>query len=367
MAQRLVRDPAMDAIRCFALFCVISVHFFLNSGFYDVSVEGTRMFIMVLMRSGFMVCVPLFILLSGYLMRTRTPSRRYYGKIWKTLGIYILASICCLIFKRMYLGNTDSIPDMIFAITGFSAAPYSWYVEMYIGLFLLIPYLNILYNNIPTRQQKKTLILILVMLTGIPSVVNIYTDLGLEWWMKPSTSGQYLMIVPDWWKTVYPLTYYLIGCYLNEYPSGMRKRTIAVIYWIIFAVNGLFNYYRCYPGEFIWGVWQDWESLPILIQTVLVFDFFTKLDMEKLGNKARLVLAKCSDWSFGAYLVSWIFDTYFYGILKNLEPNVRLRLNYFVIIVPVVFICSLVLSGLINGIYRLPGIIRSKQKQKAPQ
>lgn len=72
------RNPALDIVRCVALFSVVGVHFFLNSGFYDEIVQGERMYVMTVVRSACMICVPLFMLLSGYLMRTRKPSSRYY-------------------------------------------------------------------------------------------------------------------------------------------------------------------------------------------------------------------------------------------------------------------------------------------------
>ena len=62
------RSPAADIIRIFAFFCVVSVHFFLNSKFYDYPTEGKTMLVMTICRSFFMICVPLFLLLSGYLL-----------------------------------------------------------------------------------------------------------------------------------------------------------------------------------------------------------------------------------------------------------------------------------------------------------
>ena len=65
------RNPAMDIIRILAFFFVVSIHFFLNNDFYLTPVKGERMFIMTIMRSCFIICVPLFITLSGYLLRKK--------------------------------------------------------------------------------------------------------------------------------------------------------------------------------------------------------------------------------------------------------------------------------------------------------
>lgn len=60
------RDIKLDIIRIFSLLCVISVHFLLNSGFYEETVEGKKMLIMCIYRMFFIICVPMFITLTGY-------------------------------------------------------------------------------------------------------------------------------------------------------------------------------------------------------------------------------------------------------------------------------------------------------------
>lgn len=73
----------------FSIFSVISVRFFLQNGFYKNIVEGERMFIMNIMCSFLIICVPLFMTLSGFLMRNKKLTLGYYKKFGKpTLHIY---------------------------------------------------------------------------------------------------------------------------------------------------------------------------------------------------------------------------------------------------------------------------------------
>ena len=141
------RNSALDITRIFAMFSVISVHFFLNNGFYSEPMLGKRMLVMTIMRTGFMVCVPLFITLTGYLMSRKTWSRGYYRGITKTLGIYVLASIACILYKILVVGSEIPFDRAFFSVLNYSGANYAWYIEMYIGLFLLSPLLNILRSN----------------------------------------------------------------------------------------------------------------------------------------------------------------------------------------------------------------------------
>ena len=150
--QLTKRSPAADIIRIFAFFCVTSVHFFLNNGFYSTVVEGKRMFVMTIMRSFFIICVPLFLTLSGYLLRKKQLEKKYYGKISRIIITYILASLFCVLYSVVFLKQDLTVKSVFLNILNFTAAPYSWYVEMYLGLFLLIPFLNIIYNSLPSRK-----------------------------------------------------------------------------------------------------------------------------------------------------------------------------------------------------------------------
>lgn len=162
------RNPAMDIVRCFAFFFVVSIHFFLNSGYYNEIVTGPRMYIMTLFRSFFMICVPLFMVLSGYLMCNKTISRSFYKKLIYTISIYILSSLCCVLYKVLVIKESLSIGTFVCGFFNFSNAPYSWYVEMYIGLFLLCPFLNLIYHNLKNKMQKHILLATFLLLTAVP-------------------------------------------------------------------------------------------------------------------------------------------------------------------------------------------------------
>ena len=64
------RSVKLDLIRCIAVFEVISVHFFLNNGFYNQTICKS-LFSQVCFRTLFMTCVPLFMILTGYLMNKK--------------------------------------------------------------------------------------------------------------------------------------------------------------------------------------------------------------------------------------------------------------------------------------------------------
>lgn len=79
------RNLNLDLIRSVAIFFVISVHFLLNTSFYSTAVYGKKMYLLILFRVVFMSCVSLFIMLTGYLMNKKEPTKEYYKKLAKLL------------------------------------------------------------------------------------------------------------------------------------------------------------------------------------------------------------------------------------------------------------------------------------------
>ena len=343
------RSSALDITRIVALFTVISVHFFLNNGFYSEPMFGKRMLVMTVMRSAFMICVPLFIMLTGYLMSRKTLSRGYYHGIVKTLGIYLLASLACAIYKIVNFGYKPTW--MIWGLFDYTTANYAWYIEMYIGLFLLIPFLNLAYNNLPSRKSKLVLLVTLIGLTSLPSIVNIYNFTVEGWWKTPYLSVEYRKFAPDWWTRIYPLTYYFLGAYLREFPLKLKQWQKLLCWLGCIIAFGLFNYYRSQYGFFAWSQYNDWQGMPNLIMTFFAFSFLSSIKTERWPNPVKRVLMVVSDLCLGGYLVSYIFDNLYYPVLAEIEPRMTHRLEWFIVIVPAVFLSSLALSGVLNLVY----------------
>ena len=358
------RDPAMDIIRIFALFCVISVHFFYNNQFYHTPVAGMRMYLMVVIRNFFMISVPLFLILSGYLMGEKRPSAAYFRGIGKTLLTYVLAALVCIGYRIGKQGAVYSLPMAILAITDFSGAQYSWYVEMYIGLYLMIPFLNILYDELENKKQKQTLLAVFLFLSSAPSIINIFRFSDPGWFAEPTRSAEYHRLVPDWWTNIYPITYYFIGRYLREFPLKMPRWKHILSILLVALATGIFNIYRSHDAKFVWGIWQGWYAIPNILQAVLVFDLLAHAKWNIRRPGTLKILKNLSDWTFGAYLVSWIFDQQAYPKLIQGVPEMPQRLEYYLLVVPWVFVCSLVLSALLSLIARLLRRIPQLLKRK---
>lgn len=353
------RNVNLDLIRCLAVFLVISVHFLLNNGFYSNEMIGEKMFILTMIRTYSMICVPLFLLLTGYLMNKKKVEKGYYKGIIRILIIYVIVSIICLIFKKFYYNYDINIKNGRIGILDFTAANYSWYIEMYIGLFLLIPFLNIMYNNIDSKENKIKLILTFLTLTTLPSILNIYKITG---------ESNYNNLVPDWWINLYPITYYFIGAFLCEYKEKIKiNKWLNIIFIIVtILISTIFNYTRSYGNVFEKGEYVQFYSLENVLLSILVFILINNLNFEKVPKIIKSLIVKTSKLSLGIYLISWIFDKIFYKKLNLEIVKMTDKLYYYIPIVLAVLICSYISSIFINIIadFIVNLIYKNKMKNK---
>ncbi len=347
------RNSAMDIIRIVAVFTVISVHFFLNNGFYSQTVQGTEMFIMVCMRTLFSVCVPLFIILTGYLMSKKTLSKKYYSGIAKTLIVFVLSTIACMIFKSIHFKTTYTFSDYIFDTLDFSGATYSWYVEMYIGLFLLAPFLNLAYNKLNSQKHKQVLVGTLILITIVPTALNIFNFDTAAWWSDPKTSDVFAKLVPSWWIGFYPVTYYFTGCYIREYGIKLKTTSLLAVFGVALFLFSCFNYYRSYGTTFKTGLYGHWYGFIPYILSTFLFILLSRIKTDKMKTGVKFLLWKVSDLALGIYLLSYIFDTIVYKELNASVPIMTDRLPYYFITVPIVFVCSALGSVVINFLANL--------------
>ncbi len=370
------RNVNCDILRIFAFLMVISVHFLIYTGFYNVINHGKVMLLLNISRCLFITCVPLFIVLTGYLMKDKELSKDYIKKLSRIIITYILCSIACMLLlhfidKREVL----TLKEYIFQILSFKGAEYSWYVNMYIGLYLIIPFLNILWKNLKTKRQKQYLIFIISILVVLPTLINIYNFDDIKWWLNPASRTTYQQLIPNYWQSGggYVILYYYIGSYLKEYKlniSFLKNILFLILALIIF---GLFNYYRCYNDVFKFAVWNSYPSFEVVIITLLISNLILNFKKITLPQIPSRIIAKISYLTFGAYLLSRIFDIWLYPIIID-KFNLNTMLSKTIYMIPIILTistCSLLFSYLISIIEKLLvksyGALKSLFKNKNKQ
>lgn len=343
--QKVVtRSNGLDIIRFLAVLFVIGVHFFLYNHFYEAKMEGLSMFIMTGMRWLFYTCVPLFIILTGYLKGNKKPNKEHYHSIVPILSSYLLISILAILVKKFIFHTDRSYGSLLMGIFNFTTIDYAWYVNMYIGLFLLIPFLNILYKNIDTKRNKQILLISLAALVGLPSIFNAIT-----------IGNVHLNLVPSWWTMLYPILYYFIGSYIKEYQIHLSKvvGALSIVFLLFFETVCSFFYSQ--GKVFDPFLFDGYNALPTVMLATLIFIFFYQMHIK--WKPLRIMVTDFSKLSFDVYLISCLADFYFYTKFAKQLGTATKAFPYLFLFVPGIFIlCYIVVfikRCILNGLKEL--------------
>ncbi len=324
--QTKQRDFGLDLARAAAGVLTLSVHFFLNSGFYEAPAAGKTMLAACVVRMLCMTCVPLFLLITGYTCVGRRWSKGYYRKLLPVLSTYVLAGAACLAFRALWQGERFGARDIVRQFTTYSAAPYGWYIEMYIGLFLLSPFLNAAWHALD-EGAKRALVFSLAGLTALPGLVN---QLGT--------------LLPVWWVGVYPLTYYVLGAWLREHPLRLKGWQLLACWAGLAAAMGAKGYLTAGGGAYLWMPEDQWGSLALTLEAVCLFSCLRRAKGEGLPGPVRWCVARAARLALPMYLVSYIADQIVYPVLAQAVPEAHRRLFAMPVTVPVVVAISLALA-----------------------
>lgn len=340
------KNVNLDIIRSVAVFCVLSVHYFMNSGFYEETIVGAGMYFATMIRTTFAICVPLFLLLSGFLMNKKTISKKYYFGLCKVLIPYVL-SVSCIAVYRVMKGDAYTLPSLILDIAEFGY--YSWYIEMYIGLYLMIPFLNIIYNNISLKKEKKLLLVISILITIAPTFFNAFDKL----------------LFPDWWQSFFPVAYYFMGAYVAEYKEEIRIKLKTNFFLIVLSIvlTGGFCYWRSYNSVFNWGSWCTAGGFANLFNAPLIFIFLLRISTIKLPKWSVSVIHLVAKVSLPLYLVSYVFDSLWYPVL-NTKIALSWGLIYYPVSIAVTFSASFALALIIEKVSSIiyTGLIKKMER-----
>lgn len=200
--QNKQREFGLDVLRTVALLLVIGLHFFLHTDFYNTKLTTLPL---LCTDNCFQHVFPYFCCIS-------------------IIFEYVVVSIICYYVRVYYF--KEEILHPLALLFSFGLASYSWYVNMYLGLFLLIPFINILYKSIPKKSYKLILILTLILINSSTGIINCFKHTNIT----------------NYWSALYPIMYYLIGCFIFEYKPKINRFALlfVIVLTAMFATSFIY-------------------------------------------------------------------------------------------------------------------------------
>ncbi len=326
------RESGLDVLRCMALFFVNGVHSFLYNGYYSEEQIGMGMWFGNCLRWLCYGCIGLFLLLTGYLKSQKPLNKSYFKSLLPVLLGYFLTCVISFPIRHFLLGDQLTLWGWVEKLCTFGN--YAWYVEMYIGLLLISPVLNLALNQLRTNAQLLWAAAIAFSVTALPSIV-------------PNTW------IPNYWTALYPFTYYVIGAVIRRLQPRLTLRQgmgcLTVWLGIMGALSFLENFSQGYGGFWV---------------TVMVTLVFLTVYHIRLKPRAARIAAWLAGGTFEGYLLSRLFDVWIYGTVKQWHSPRYYLLILLCITVPV-FVASILMGKATHTLVeRIWGLFQRKAPAK---
>ena len=343
------RFDFIDYIKVIACFSVIAVHVRLNlMSAIPASAFGMKSKLFFAFDYQlFISCVPLFLMCTGFLMINKKYDGKYILSLIKTYGIYVVCSIMTAILFFSVIGTPIILKEVVYKIFTFKEISYSWYVEMYLGLGMLIPMLNKIIKDC-TKKQLKTGVAVLVMVIAIPKFVNSVGPIN-----------RYI-ILPAYWTGFYPIIYYLLGAYFRLYQlevERVKKQFVLLGYLGMVALGIMINIFNSSP--YVGDSEGGYASILIVAQSALLF----LLIMQNMprGNSVIRMISKIT---LPIYLMSNFVDLVLYPKYIQYFGGAKGVIKMFIVIVIAHFLLSFILAFIADKINQLVFNIIFKRYKK---
>ena len=322
------RESGLDLLRCFATFLVVLGHSYLSNGYTITPQVGVSMWLAGSFQLMGRCSVGIFLMLTGYLQGRKTDWKSCYRSLPVVLMSYAIAAAICIPIRHYVFGDVQSITTWAQRFFGYSGAYYGWYVEVYVGLTLLTPFLNVALNH-SSNKRLLGFAAVLLFLSSLP---------GLTRWT----------IVPGFFVNLYPISYYVLGVIVRRVQPkikpifGLLAALASAL--LMGAVTVLST-----DGYFAQAMTWSFGDLGMVIVSVGLFIGLYRIKLPQwLGRVFAFLASGC----FGAYLLSHLLDATCYKWVIPWKKDGKLLLIFLCVTLPI-YIVSLFLGIGLDQLSRL--------------
>lgn len=335
------REPGIDLIRCLGLLFVNGIHaFYFNGYYFQPQTTGV-----ILVADGFrwlFFCANgIFMMLTGYLKTSQPLSKRYFHSLLPILVSYAIASAISIPIRHFYCNDAQSLEVWFSRFITFFGVNYGWYIEMYVGLLLFSPVLNLAMDALEKRKHGLLWLAgIMVFLTALPSATE-------------------LAVAPDYWTGLYPLTFYVIGAVIRRLQPNFKSWLCLLGALLVSFGLGFVTWITTDEGASK-GFGQGYGGFWVTVITTLLF---LGLYRARPGKPVSRVLAWAAGGVFEGYMLSHLLDFWVYGEAKALQKPELYPLAFLCLTVPI-FLISILSGKALNTLTKTLISLPSRKKSR---
>lgn len=282
--KSISRDTNFELLRIIAMLMIVTLHFNCHGKImYLVEPFSKRYYYTFFVEYACLIAVNLYVMISGYYMikskfKAKKIIKIYLQVLFYSGFIYLLL----LSLGQVKFSKNELINSLLPLITN-----QYWFITAYIGLYMLIPFINKLANSLNKKEYIALLIILTICLSIIKTIYptnDIMNGSGIIWFIYLYLLAGYIRIYFD--KKI--SSYKLLLLYLAIIVIQIVIRNISLKLQIAtvktYAVTS-------YNNSWFWT----------LIESLTVFLMFRNIKIK--NEKVNKAITAISSLTFGVYLI----------------------------------------------------------------
>lgn len=241
-------------------------------------------------------CVPVFVLISGYLFLKPEKAisiRDIYGKYIKHIAICFI--FWSAVFQVFYYLFADSGLNWKGIMSEFLIGPYHfWYLFMLAGLYMIVPFLR------KFTDDKRLLQYFIVLFIAFSFFTNYATAIPVIGNIIDTILGKALFHFALGFTG-----YYILGYYISQYGVSLKWE---IVIYALGAIGVLVSCVGTTVQSRMQGEYNEWFSkylMPnVIFESMAIFTLFTKrISKMQFSAKTVKLFSNMTQLGFGVYLI----------------------------------------------------------------
>ena len=311
-SKQVNRIEGLDLLRVLAILSVVFIHTMPSEiqdiGYFNSLSSSSKIFYFSCFAVG-RLGVPLFMLLSGYLLLSIDYNHENTKKFYKKnfLSLLVTWEIWIFIYNLVLSWFRDSafhmsvvVKNMFFIEAMSPNVFHAWYMEMILGIYLFIPFISRVLKTMSDKEISAFSVISFTYFFIVPTLnqfKTVHWDCSLDLSFSGGVYGFYLIAGYLLKRYEEPLRNTLGSL---AAPAGFVSLALLVLLQVLANTN-----------DHLYLLWYDFCLLPIA--SMLIFIYFRNVQVVKL----RDLVTNISACSFGIYLfhilylaLFWRYETF---------------------------------------------------------
>ena len=287
------RKVFLDFLRIIACFLVIVNH--TNSGiFLGATPESKRWFISLAYFFVSKIAVPIFFMISGYLLLNQVESwKKVFRRIVRILVVLIGCAVVYGVYNSVFVNKAGLRALVINIISVYKNTPSTalWYLYAYLGILIMLPYLQKM-TQLMDKRDYHIFFAISGAFVGVLPILQHYSGhFSLNPYLYlPLFSGYIWLLF---------LGQYIARFGIEKTKTGAGIAVALFIAMLGFNIAATYFEYRKSSSNYLF--FDNRTFLPIVVEAACVFYLAMFLNF---GPRAGRVISWIGSCTFGIYLLS---------------------------------------------------------------